>query len=165
MWHDTTGSQIRLWSLPWNSTQFSEGVCWKKVIFRDQRWLPRICYADNGCPSKYVFNNSLEGHWANSLCTLDSQIILYAMKIYIFCNQCDQECHIKPFVVCFNLTRKEETQIHLCAQYFGALLSTTKDPTCCWSSWTKSSPLHIPTKIWINWPWNQHCCHGGYLSD
>jgi len=40
----------------------------------------KSCYADNGCPSKSVFNNSLEGHWANSLCTLDSQIILYAMK-------------------------------------------------------------------------------------
>jgi len=81
----------------------------------DESWLPRTCYADNGCPSKSVFNNSLESHWASSLCILDSQIILYAMKIYIFCNQCDQEGPRKPFVVCFNLTRKEETQIYRCA--------------------------------------------------
>src|SRR6218665_592735 len=33
--------------------------------------------------------------------------LLYAMKIYIFCNQCDQEDPIKPVVVCFSLTRRE----------------------------------------------------------
>src|SRR6218665_4231190 len=57
----------------------------------------------------------MEGHWANSLCTLDSQIILYAMKIYVFSNRWDQEGPRKPFVGCFNLTRKEETQIYQCA--------------------------------------------------
>jgi len=44
--------------------------------------------------------------------------LLYAMKIYIFCDQCDQEGPRNPIVVCFNLTRKEETRIHRCAQFW-----------------------------------------------
>src|SRR6218665_1099267 len=48
----------------------------------------------------------LYAHWIAKL--------LYAMNIYIFCNQCDQKGPRKPFVVYFNLTRKEETQIHRC---------------------------------------------------
>jgi len=44
----------------------SEGVCWKKVIFRDHRWLPRICYADDGCPSRHVVNKSLESPYSES---------------------------------------------------------------------------------------------------
>ena len=44
--------------------------------------------------------------------------LLYAMKIYIFCNHCDQEGPRKPIVVCFNRTRKEETRIHRCAQFW-----------------------------------------------
>ena len=47
-------------------------------------------------------------HWIATL--------LYAMKIYIFCNQCHQEDPRIPIVVCFSLTRKEETLIHRCAQ-------------------------------------------------
>ena len=147
MRHESTGSQIRLWSLPWNSTQLSDVVCWKKVIFIDQRWLPRTCY-DNSCPSKSVFNNSMEGHWANSLCTLDSEIILYDRKIYIFCNQCDKEGPRKPFVICLNVTRMEETQIYRCALILAPFFYTAKDLTCCWSSRTKSSSWDWHTKTW-----------------
>src|SRR6218665_345701 len=49
--------------------------------------------------------------------------LLYAIIIYIFCNQCDQEGPRKPFMVSFNIARKKETQVHRFTQ-FGVLLYT-----------------------------------------
>src|SRR6218665_1067745 len=49
--------------------------------------------------------------------------LLYAIMIYLFCNQCDQEGPRKPLVASFNLARKKETQIYRFAR-FGVLLYT-----------------------------------------